>query len=83
MASNRYLLRVEILFTVLRTMKAGDWNNYGYFTPKNRNTDVKGHMYLKVLSRTIYNIKTWKQPKCPSTKDVVHTHDEIILSDKK
>lgn len=38
---------------------------------KNKNADVKGHMHLEVHSSTIYNVKRWKQPKYPSTEDVV------------
>jgi len=27
--------------------------------------------------------KTWKQPKCPSTEDVVHIHNGILVSHEK
>ena len=44
---------------------------------------------IPMFTAAIFTVaKTWKQPKCPSAEemdkeDVVHIHNEILLSHKK
>ena len=37
--------------------------------PKNTNTLIQRYMHPNVHSSIIYNSRTWKQPKCPSTDE--------------
>ena len=36
---------------------------------KNENSNLKRYMHSSVHCSTIYNTKTWKQPKCPWTDE--------------
>ena len=57
----------------------------GIYLEKTLNS--KRYMHPNVHSSTIYNSKTWKQPKCPSTEEWIkmwyHVYNGILLSHKK
>ena len=48
----------------------------GIYPGKNKNSNLKRYMNFNVHCSTIYNSKTWKQHKGPSTDDWLKTHTQ-------